>query len=155
MGQIRNVFLVLALLFAMPLHGEPAMRHAIGTFTVKMTPAAEGEADGVTLARMTVAKQFGGDLVATGEGDMLTAAGAVPNSAAYVLIERVTGTLAGRSGSFALMHHATMDRGTPDQHISIVPDSGSGGLAGIKGVLTMRIDAGVHHYDLAYTLPAG
>ncbi|WP_426169102.1 DUF3224 domain-containing protein [Sandarakinorhabdus sp. DWP1-3-1] len=130
------------------------MQHATGTFAVKMAPAAQTSAGGVALARMTVTKAFSGGMTATAEGDMLTAAGAVPESAAYVLIERVTGSIDGKAGSFAFMHHATMDRGKPDQHISIVPDSGSGGLAGISGAMTMRIDdGGVHHYDLAYRLP--
>jgi hypothetical protein len=154
MKQIRNIFLALALMMAAPALGEPAMQHAIGTFTVKMTPAAQTSEAGVALGRMAVSKQFSGGLAGTGEGEMLTATGAVPESAAYVLIERVTGSIDNHSGSFALMHHATMDRGKPDQHITIVPDSGSGGFTGIAGLLTMRIDAGVHHYDLAYSLPA-
>jgi hypothetical protein len=154
MKQIRNICLAMALMMAAPALGEPAMQHAIGTFTVKMTPAAQTSEARVALGRMAVSKAFSGDLAGTGEGEMLTATGAVPESAAYVLIERVTGSIGNRSGSFALMHHATMDRGTPDQHITIVPDSGSGGFTGITGQLTMRIEAGVHHYDLAYSLPA-
>lgn len=154
MVQIRNIIAAIALVATLPVHGEPAMMHAIGTFTVKMSPVAQSDEGGVALARMTVRKQFTGDLAGTGEGEMLTAAGTVPDSAAYVLIERVTGQMAGQQGSFALMHNATMDRGKPDQHITIVPDSGSGGFAGIAGQLTMRIDAGVHHYDLSYALPS-
>ena len=149
---MRIIILAAAIVLAGPAQAE-TMMHAIGTFTVKMTPVAQSSVDGLAMARMQVGKTFTGDMIATGEGDMLTAAGAVPELAAYVLIERVTGTVGGKAGSFALMHHATMNRGTPDQHISIVPDSGSGGLTGISGTLTMRIEAGVHHYDLAYALP--
>ena len=132
---------------------EVKVQHATGQFEVKITPQAQDSSGGVDLARMAVAKVFSGGLAGTGQGDMLTGAGLVPGSAAYVLIERINGTLDDRAGSFALMHSATLDRGKPDQHIVIVPDSGSGGLTGISGSLTMRIEAGVHYYDLAYQLP--
>jgi hypothetical protein len=82
----------MALVMAAPALGEPAMWHAIGTFTVKMTPAAQNSDAGVALERMSVSKEFSGGLTATGEGEMLTATGAVPESAAYVLIKRVTGS---------------------------------------------------------------
>ncbi len=150
---MRNILALAAMLLAAPTLGETVMQHAKGTFAVKMAPAAQTSTGGVALARMTVTKAFSGDMAATAEGEMLTAAGAVPESAAYVLIERVTGSIDGKAGSFAFMHHATMDRGKPDQHITIVPDSGSGALTGITGAMTMRIEAGVHHYDLAYALP--
>jgi hypothetical protein len=149
---MRTIIIAAAIALAAPAQAETIM-HAIGTFSVKMTPVSQNSVDGVAMAQMQVSKAFTGGMVAMGEGDMLTAAGAVPESAAYVLIERVTGTVAGKAGSFALMHHATMNRGVPDQHISIVPDSGSGALTGISGSLSMRIEAGVHHYDLAYALP--
>lgn len=145
---MRNIILAAAL-FAMPV--EAAVQHAMGTFEVKMTPQA-GDLPG-GLARMSVAKTFTGGLAGTGRGDMLTAMGGVEGSAAYVLIEQVTGTLDGRAGSFALMHSATMDRGKPDQRIVVVPDSATGALVGLKGSLTMRIEGGRHFYDLAYELP--
>lgn len=128
------------------------MQHAVGTFEVKITPAANSNDGDVSLARLRVDKVFSGGLKAVSSGDMLTAAGGVKGSAAYVLIERVTGTLDGKAGSFAFMHSATMNRGTPDQRITIVPDSGSGALTGLTGAMTMRIDGGVHHYDLEYAI---
>lgn len=128
------------------------MQHAVGTFEVKITPAANSNDGDVSLARLRVDKVFSGGLKAVSGGDMLTAAGGVKGSAAYVLIERVTGTLDGKAGSFAFMHSATMNRGTPDQRITIVPDSGSGALTGLTGAMTMRIDGGVHHYDLEYAI---
>jgi hypothetical protein len=70
-------------------------------------------------------------------------------------MERVTGTLKGRSGSFALQHTATMTRGEPQLSITVVPDSGSGQLVGLTGKMNIIIAAGKHSYDFEYSLPAG
>jgi len=128
---------------------------ARGTFEVKMQ--MQGEADtqeGLSLGRMSLDKVFKGDLTGTGQGQMLTATGAVKGSAGYVAIERVTGTLHGRTGSFAMQHSGTMDRGAPQLSITVVPDSGTGALQGLAGTFTLNIAEGRHHYELAYTLPA-
>lgn len=126
---------------------------ARGQFTVKMVPLGEPDAaDGVTLGRMALDKVFDGDLAGTGHGQMLTALTPVKGSAGYVAIERVTGRLHGRSGSFVLQHGGTMDRGAQQLSIAIVPGSGTGELTGIAGVFHLRIDGGVHLYELDYTL---
>lgn len=127
---------------------------AQGSFEVTLTPQHEerGE-DGVTLGRLALHKTFEGDLVGSGQGSMLSARTAVDGSAGYVAIERVSVTLAGRSGSFVLQHNGTMSRGDKQLSIGIVPDSGSGGLAGIAGIFTLRIEQGRHLYTLDYTLP--
>lgn len=145
---MRNVFLAAAV-FAMPV--EAAVQHATGVFEVKMAPQTGDLPDG--LARMVNSKTFAGGFAGTSRGDMLTAMGGVEGSAAYVLIERLTGTLDGKAGSFVLMHSATMDRGAPDQRIVIVPDTGTGALAGLKGSMTIKVEGGKHLYDLAYELP--
>lgn len=85
---------------------------------------------------------------------MLTAVSGVKGSAGYVAIERVTGKLNGRSGTFILQHHATMTRGVPEQSVAVVPDSGTGELEGLTGEMTINIAAGKHSYDFAYSLPA-
>jgi hypothetical protein len=149
---MQNIFAALLLLLAAPALGEPAMQHATGTFEVTITPAGNDSADGVTLGRMTVTKTFAGPLTARSQGDMLTGAGTVAGSAAYVMIERVMGTLDGKAGSFALAHIGVMDRGKPDLRVMIVPDSGSGGLTGISGTLVIRIEGGKHYYDLDYRI---
>ena len=105
---------------------------ASGTFEVKLSPQDDKTGD-PTLGRMSLDKQFHGDLEATSKGQMLTAGTAVQGSAGYVAIERVSGTLKGRSGSFALQHSGTMTRGTPQLTITVVPDSGTGQLAGSRG----------------------
>jgi Protein of unknown function (DUF3224) len=83
---------------------------------------------------------------------MLTAGTDVKGSAAYVAIERITGTLAGRSDSFVLPHSGTMTRGALQQSITVVPDSGTGQLVGLTGKMTINIEAGKHSYDFEYTL---
>jgi hypothetical protein len=131
------------------------MTQATGTFEVKMTPADEPRTEsGVSLGRMALGKVFSGDLQATGQGEMLTALTGVDGSAGYVALERVTGSLHGRRGSFVLQHHGLTDRGTQHLSITIVPDSGTGELTGLTGTLSISIVEGRHHYVLAYELPA-
>jgi hypothetical protein len=129
--------------------------HATGTFDVKMTPqGAEDKAEGSTLGRLSLEKQFHGDLEGTGKGEMLTGLTEVKGSAGYVAIERVTGTLHGRRGSFLLLHRGIMSQGAQDLTITVVPDSGTGQLADLTGKLDITIAEGKHFYDLEYTLKA-
>jgi hypothetical protein len=127
--------------------------HAAGTFDVKLTPQPpEDKTEGSTLGRMSIDKQFHGDLEATSKGEMLSAMTAVRGSAGYVAIERVSGTLQGRSGTFVLQHTGTMTRGAPQLTITVVPDSGTGQLAGLSGKMTIKIENGKHSYEFEYTL---
>ena len=128
---------------------------AKGSFTVDMSPQGDPDTqDGVSLGHLSLRKRFEGDLDATGEGRMLTATTPVKGSAGYVAIERVTGSLSGRSGAFVLQHMGTMDRGAQQLSIPVVPDSGTGALAGLSGALRIRIADGQHFYEFEYTLPA-
>src|SRR5262245_44925455 len=110
--------------------------HASGSFEVKISPQAQDEAEGSTLGRMSIDKRFDGDLEATGKGEMLTA-GTDAGSAVYVAIERVVGTLHGRSGAFVLVHKGAMTHNSQQLTITVVPDSGTGDLAGIAGQLAI------------------
>jgi hypothetical protein len=125
--------------------------HASGTFEVKLTPQTDG-AD-ATLGRMTLDKQLHGDLEGTSKGQMLTGMTEVKDSGAYVAIEKVTGTLKGRNGTFILQHTGTMNRGAQQLTITVVPDSGTGQLAGLTGTFNIKIAEGKHSYDFEYTLP--
>ena len=128
--------------------------HAKGTFEVKTAPVAmEEQPQAATLGRFSLDKQFHGDLEGTSKGEMLTA-GRVEGSAGYVAIERVNGTLHGRAGSFALQHTGTMAPGALQLTITVVPDTGTGELAGLVGQMTIDFSGGGHAYDLEYTLPA-
>ncbi len=128
------------------------MPTASGPFDVKTTHQPEGSG-GSTIGRLLLSKQFRGDLEAASEGQMLTAMTGVEGSAAYVAIERVTGTLDGRRGSFSLQHTGIMNRGAPQLTITVVPDSGTDDLMGLSG--TMAIDIapdGKHSYRFDYSL---
>jgi hypothetical protein len=131
-------------------------RRVSGPFEVKLVPQpADDFADAVTLGRMTIDKQFHGALEATSKGQMLTGMGAVKGSAGYVAIERVTGTLEGQAGSFILQHSGTMDRGAQQLTLTVVPDSGTDALVGLRGSMAIDISNGKHAYDFTYTLGEG
>lgn len=133
---------------------EQGQHSAKGTFDI--TREAEPPydvADGISLGRMTIRKQLRGDLEGTSRVDMMTCGTAVKGSAGYVALERVTGTLHGRAGSFVLQHDAIMNRGVPSLSIIVVPDSGTGALTGLLGALIIEIKDGQHFYQLDYTLP--
>jgi hypothetical protein len=125
-----------------------------GTFTVKMTPQtwSENSVDH-SLGRFLIDKQYHGDLEATGEGQMLAAGDGKPGSSGvYVAIERVTGSLHGRKGSFVLYHTGIMNKGLPTLTIAVAPDSGAGELTGLGGTMNIIIADGKHSYEFAYTL---
>lgn len=130
--------------------------HAIGTFDVALaTIGTDDHADGATVGRTSIDKSFRGDLQGTSKGEMISAITEVEGSAGYVAIERVTGTLHGRRGSFVLQHGGVMNRGFQQLTILVVPDSGSGELAGLSGRMALVISDGVHSYDFQYSLPDG
>jgi hypothetical protein len=131
---------------------ETTVARASGTFDVKLTQQSIDEDSGTTLGRYALEKQFRGDLDATSKGEMLSAGTQTKGSAGYVAQERVTGMLAGRSGSFVLQHTGVMNRGAPGLTITVVPDSGTGDLASISGTMNIIIEAGKHSYELDYNL---
>jgi len=130
---------------------EVPMLHATGSFDVKITPQDDRLSDGNS--RMLSEKQYHGDLEGTSRGQLL-ATGSAKSSGVYVAIETFTGTLQGKTGGFALHHTGIMTKGAPSLSISVVPDSGTGQLAGISGRMTINIAPdGKHSYAFEYTLP--
>ena len=133
-----------------PQTGAKTMR-ATGSFEIQMK-AQDGGTE-KTFPRFTSDKQFQGDLDGTSVGEML-ASGPPPSgpkgSGGYVAMERVTGKLGGRSGSFILQHSSTMNLGVQNQNITVVPQSGTGQLAGLEGKMIIRIEGGKHYYDFDY-----
>lgn len=127
---------------------------AEGTFEVTMKGEPPFDVvDDVSMSRATFTKSFVGGLTATSTVQMLAVRTAVKDSAAYVAIERITGTVDGLAGSFVVTHNALMHEGTHTLHIDIVPQSGTGALKGIAGMMTITIADGKHSYSLAYLLP--
>lgn len=134
--------------------GTDMTKHATGTFDVKVVPEGnDDKAAGSSLGRMSLDKQYHDGLDGTSKGQMLTAGTDVKGSAGYVAMERFTGTLDGRKGSFVLQHTGTMNRGALQLSITVVPDSGTGELVGITGKMAIIIADGKHSYDFEYTLP--
>ena len=126
--------------------------HASGTFDVKLSPQAGEPGSDPGLGRMSIDKQFHGDLEASSKGQMLMVQAEVKGSAGYVALERVYGKLQGRSGTFVLQHSGTMTRGVGQLTVTVVPDSGTGELKGLVGKMTIDIRDGQHFYGFDYTL---
>lgn len=128
---------------------------ATGTFEVKVTPLPEDEkVTGVKVGRLAIDKEWSGDIVGTSRGEMMTGETQVKGSGGYVAIEVMSVSVKGRRGTFTLMHHATMKSGGDFQMlITVIPDSGTGDLAGLAGRLTLDLAGGKHAYAFEYTLP--
>jgi hypothetical protein len=128
---------------------------ATGTFDVKLTPqpSTDTPGEGSPLGRLTIDKQFHGDLEGTSKGEMLTAGSpTVKSSAGYVAVERVTGKLHGKKGTFALQHTGVMTRGEGSLTITVVPDSGTGELTGLTGSMSIDMSKGNHAYTFEYSI---
>jgi hypothetical protein len=124
-----------------------------GEFTVVMQPEAmSAVAADSGIGRMSLNKHYHGALAAEGKGEMLAYMDRALGSGVYVAVERVTGQVEGRSGSFLLHHTGVMTRNAPSLAVAVVPDSGTDELAGLRGGLNIRIEGGKHYYDFDYTL---
>jgi len=126
---------------------------ASGTFDVDLTPVSAADEGPGFFGRMRIDKQFSGDLSGASEGLMLAVRTGIDGSAGYVAMEKVTGSLAGRTGTFVLQHDGLMARGVPDLQVRVVPDSGTGALTGLTGSMSIEIEDGRHFYVLEYDLP--
>lgn len=131
------------------------MMYAKGTFDVTVNPQQPDnpQAEAAGINRLSLDKRFHGALDATSQGEML-AIGDGSTSGAYVALEKVTGSLDGRRGSFALMHRSGLRGGDPENwSILVVPGSGTGELSGIDGEMEIKIVDAKHYYEFRYTLP--
>ena len=127
---------------------------ARGEFVVSLKPLAfEGADPELKLGRMSIDKQISGDLTADAVGQMLSAMTSTNGSAGYVAIERVSGVLNGKRGTFVLQHTGTMNRGAPSLVVTVVPDSGTEELVGLEGEFKINIEEGKHFYEFIYRLP--
>lgn len=127
---------------------------ATGLFEVKMEPtefSLKDEGD-FHFNRFLLQKSFQGQLDAKSEGEMISARTPTKGSAGYVAIENVKGVLEGKSGSFVLQHFGIMDRGKDRLILEVVPDSGTGNLEGISGIMKIEIIDEKHHYHFDYEL---
>ena len=161
--MVFKLTLGLALVSALPMYPQdakprehPVTTIARGTFDVKMKPLPSDEiAEVAMIGRMSIDKQFHGDIEGTSKGQMLATTSPVAGSASYVALERVTGTVNGRRGSFSLQHSAWMAGGKQGLTISVVPDSGTEDLLGLSGSFLIIIADGKHSYEFSYSLSGG
>ena len=131
------------------------IQHATGSFEVKIVPLDPAfKFDENPLGRMSIDKEFHGDLEAASKGEMLTAGNPAKGFGGYVAMERVSGALHGHAGTFALQHSGTMSNGAYQLSVTVVPGSGTGQLTGLSGTMQIIIKDGKHSYDFAYTLTA-
>jgi len=150
---------VMSLAISVAAQNEIHMVHAKGSFEVKMTPAEPTDIEKANdITRFTSAKTWHGDFEGVSHGEMITGSTASTGSMAYVAIERMTGKLSGRQGSFTFTHRATMMKGDAptagDLSVVVVPNSGTGELTGLTGSLMIHIDAqGKHTWTFDYSLP--
>lgn len=127
--------------------------HVTGPFEVKLTQQEDTADPGI--GRVLLDKKFHGELEATSHGVMLFPKGTPKDTGGYVAVEIVSGTLAGRTGTFALQHSGTMNAGTYSLSVLVVPGSGTNQLAGLTGRMNINIAPdGKHSYDFEYALPA-
>lgn len=158
--KARGLFLLLILFLSASVSVSTATMkiggyvQANGEFEVKLQPLdsfAKGN-EGISLGRMSIDKTFRGDLVANSQGEMLSVMTPVKGSAGYVAIEQITGILGGKTGSFVLQHFGIMSHGENRQILEVVPESGTGQLAGLSGKMTIKIEDGKHFYEFHYAL---
>ena len=137
--------------------------HATSTFTVSdWTPATPPDEVGgeplpttgapIGLAHMV--KSFDGDLTGRAVTWFLGTRNEATGEGSYAAIEAVVGVLGGRTGTFNLVHAAST-HGTDryDEHLAVVPGSGTGELTGIRGSGSLLVDEdGTHRLVLDYTL---
>jgi Protein of unknown function (DUF3224) len=146
-----NIAALTAVLVTTPVTAkEPEMHQAKGDFEVKL---AKVSADDEALMRMSIDKQFSGDLMASSVGQMMAGGNEANGARVYVALETVTGVLEGKSGSFILAHRGTMTKDGQALSVIVVPQSGTGELTGIDGTLDIQITGGKHYYTFDYTLP--
>ena len=126
-------------------------KHATGTFEVKLTPEPDASGEAV-VGRMSIDKQFQGDINGTSKGLMTMAGTAVQGSAGYVALEKVSASIDGKNGTFYLQHHGIMNRGEGKLLVVVIPDSGTDGLTGLSGSMSIKIEDGKHFYDFEYAI---
>lgn len=118
-----------------------------------MTPlTGDPSTGGDAIGRMLIDKQFKGDLEGSSKGQMVAHSTEVKGSAGYVAMEIVTGSLAGRKGTFVLQHSGTMSHGMFQLSVTVVPDSGTSDLKSLAGSMNIIIDGGKHSYEFDYSI---
>ena len=134
---------------------EHLLMHASGYFDVTLAPQAADNPQVRTaqIDRLSIDKKYHGDVKGTSTGQM-QAIKDDRDTGAYVALEKVVASLKGRSGTFMLMHYGYMNQGAVGRWlVEIVPNSGTGGLAGLSGTMKIIQKDEKHYYEIEYALP--
>jgi hypothetical protein len=114
-------------------------------------PYSEGK-DLPKMTRAAVTKTFTGDLAGEGHVEYLMMYQS-DTSASFVGLERIVGRLAGKSGSFVLQRTGVFEHGVAKENYTVVPGSGTGELAGLRGEGTSAVGHGTEFpFTLTYEL---
>lgn len=122
---------------------------ATGTFEIQLEPQKDEIAP---VGRMIMHKQYTGDLVGVGMGQMISKR-TEKGAAAYSAIEEFVGTVSGKKGAFTLIHTGYMSADTQSLQVKILEGSGTEALQDIKGELVITQKNGGHSYEFIYQLP--
>ncbi len=121
---------------------------ATGTFEVKLEPQEDSDAPA---GRMIIRKKYSGDLLGSGIGQMLSKR-TEGGTAAYSAVEEFSGSVAGKNGSFTLIHNGFISPQTQKLEVYVLRGSGTGDLANISGTLDIIQEGGAHKYVFNYEL---
>ena len=102
---------------------------------------------GLELGRATVGKKFTGELEGTSSAELIMVA-TPEGPAAYTAVERFTGTLAGRDGSFVMVHGASAEESAATGRIV----AAAGDLARLTGTVVYEHDDQGPRVTLDYEL---
>jgi hypothetical protein len=115
-------------------------------------PYSEGQ-DRPKLTRASVTKTYSGDIEGEGQVEYLMMY-RPDGSATFVGLERVTGRMAGKSGSFVLQRTGVFEGGMARETYCVILGSGAGELQGLTGEGRTAVGHGMEHpmtldYELA------
>lgn len=127
---------------------------ATGEFQIQFEPQVPSfkGSNEVRIGRMSLRKKYTGSLEALSVGEMLSATAPVDGHAGYIALEQVSGVLSGLKGSFVLQHFGIKNPHAQEHRVEILPGSGTGDLAKLKGAMRIRVEGNKHYYELNYSV---
>lgn len=106
--------------------------------------------EGAKLTRAVVTYDYSGSISGSSEMQYLMNYNADGTTGSYVALERVSGSLDGKAGSFTLLHNGTFDAQSVSGTVSVVPGSGTEALAGLRGTGSIYLSGHQDSYPLDF-----